>query len=48
MVDTSTRQCPVIAVDTSFTGKKFAAALDEFGAARGYPKTITVDNGTEF
>jgi putative transposase len=48
VVDTFTRQCPLIAVDTTFTGKKVAAALDELAADRGYPRTITVDNGTEF
>jgi len=48
VVDTFTRQCPVIAVDTSFTGKRVAAVLDELATTHGYPKTITVDNGTEF
>lgn len=48
VVDTFTRQCPVIAVDTSFTSKKVASALDGLAANRGYPKTITVDNGSEF
>ena len=47
IVDTFTRECPAIAVDTSFTGKKVAAALDQLATHRGYPKTITVDNGTE-
>ena len=48
VVDTFTRQCPIIAVDRSFTGMKVAAALDELAATRDYPKTITGDNGTEF
>lgn len=48
VVDTFTRECPVIAVDTSFSGKKVAAALDALAAHRGYPKVITVDNGSEF
>ena len=47
-VDTFTRQCPIIAVDTSFNGKKVAAALDGLAATRGYPKTITGDNGSAF
>ena len=48
VVDTFTRQCPVIAVDTSLNGKKVAATLDALAESCGYPKTITVDNGTEF
>jgi putative transposase len=48
VVDTFTRQCPVIAVDTSFNGKKVASTLDQLAVTLGYPKTITVDNGTEF
>lgn len=48
VVDTFTRQCPVIAVDSTFSGKKVAAALDGLAVTRGYPKTITVDNGSEF
>jgi putative transposase len=47
VVDTFTRQCPIIAVDTSFNGKKVAAALDGLAATRGYPRTITLDNGSE-
>ena len=43
--DTFTRECPVIAVDTSFSSKKVAAALDALAANRGYPKVITVDSG---
>jgi putative transposase len=41
-------QCPVIAVDTSLNGKTVAAALDGLAATCGYPKTLTVDNGSEF
>jgi len=48
VVDTFTRECPVIAVDTSFTGKKVAATLDALAMHSGYPKIITVENGTEF
>jgi len=48
VVDTFTRECPVISADTSFGGKKVAAALDALATERGYPKIITVDNGSEF
>ena len=48
VIDTFTRECPVIAVEKSFSGKKVAAVLDELGTERGWPKTITVDNGSEF
>ena len=47
-VDVFTRECLTLAVDSSLTGRKVAVALDEVAAVRGYPKVITVDNGTEF
>lgn len=48
VVDTFTRECPLLAADTSLNGKRVAELLDLVSAERGYPKTITVDNGTEF
>jgi putative transposase len=48
LVDTFARECTIIAVDSSFTGKKVAAVLDGLAATRGYPKTIAVDSGSEF
>jgi len=48
VVDIFLRECVALEVDFSLTGKKVAAALDEVAAARGYPKVIAVDNGTEF
>jgi putative transposase len=48
VVDTFTRECPVISADTSFGGKKVAAALDALATERGHQKIITVDNGSEF
>jgi putative transposase len=48
VVDNFTRECPLLAADTSLTGKCVAELLDGIAAERGYPKTITVDNGTEF
>ncbi|ACG72778.1 Integrase catalytic region [Anaeromyxobacter sp. K] len=48
LVDVFTRECPLLAADTSLTGHKVAELLDHVAVERGYPKTITVDNGTEF
>jgi putative transposase len=48
VVDVFTRECPLLAADTSLTGKKVAELLDIVALERGYPKTITVDNGSEF
>jgi len=48
VVDVFTRECVAVHADSSLTGRKVAAALDIAGAERGYPKQITVDNGTEF
>ena len=48
VVDVYTRECPILAADTSLTGQKVADLLDQVALERGYPKTITVDNGSEF
>lgn len=48
VVDTFTRECPLLAADTSLTGKCVADLLDSVAIERGYPRSITVDNGTEF
>ena len=48
VVDVFTRECPILAADTSLTGQKVADLLDQVALERGYQKTITVDNGTEF
>jgi putative transposase len=48
VVDVFTRECPLLAADTSLTGHKVGDLLDQVALERGYPKTITVDNGTEF
>jgi putative transposase len=47
-VDVLTRECPLLAADTSLTGQKVGGLLDQVALERGYPKTITVDNGSEF
>ena len=48
VVDTFTRECPLLAADSSLTGKRVSELLDGIAAVRGYPKVIQVDNGTEF
>ncbi|GEJ58430.1 hypothetical protein AMYX_31710 [Anaeromyxobacter diazotrophicus] len=46
VVDTFTRECPLLAADFSLTGTRVADLLDVLASQRGYPKAITVDNGT--
>lgn len=48
LVDTFTRECPVIEVDTSIGGERLTRVLDRIVAMRGLPKLITIDNGPEF
>jgi len=48
VVDQYTRECLTLHADTALSGDKVAAALDKVVALRGAPKSITVDNGTEF
>ena len=48
VLDVFTRECLAIHVDRKLTGAKVARVLDGIAATRGYPKEITVDNGTEF
>ena len=48
IVDQFTKECPVIAVDTSLNGGRVARVLDELALTRGLPTAITVDNGPEF
>jgi len=48
VVDLYTRECLALYADRSISGKKVARALDGVVARRGVPKSITVDNGTEF
>jgi putative transposase len=47
VVDLS-RECPVLEVDHSLTGKRVTRALDRIALTRGLPEVITVDNGPEF
>ena len=48
VVDQFTRECLTLHADTALSGEKVAAALDKIVVRRGAPKSITVDNGTEF
>jgi len=48
VVDQYTRECLTLHADTALSGEKVAAALDRIVACRSVPKSITVDNGTEF
>jgi len=43
-----TRECPVLVADTSLTAKEVVVALDWVVGRDGAPKSITVDNGSEF
>jgi putative transposase len=48
ILDTYSRQCLRIEVDTSIGGRRVAAILDEIGSIKGWPETMVVDNGPEF
>lgn len=48
LVDTFTKECPLIEVDTSLTGLRVARVLECLGKAHGLPRSIRVDNGPEF
>ncbi len=47
IVDDFTREALALVVDTSIGGRRLARELDGVIAARGRPKTIVSDNGTE-
>lgn len=48
IIDTYTRECVRIEVDTSIGGSRVAAVLTQIGSLRGLPEHIIVDNGPEF
>ena len=48
VVDTFSRFCPVIDPRFSYRGEDVVATLDRVCRETGYPKTIRVDNGSEF
>jgi putative transposase len=48
IIDTYTRECLRIEVDTSIKGRRVVTALSEIASIRGLPENIIVDNGPEF
>jgi putative transposase len=48
MVDDFTRECPLIAVDTSLGGGRVVACLERLRGARARPSALVCDNGPEF
>jgi putative transposase len=47
VVDDFTRECLALVVDTSLSGQRVARELDTVVRARGRPRMIVSDNGTE-
>ncbi|GKS59861.1 insertion element protein [Nitrospira sp.] len=48
VVDNWSRHSPLIEVDVTLTGARVVSALERVAKHRGYPRMITVDNGSEF
>lgn len=48
VIDTYSRYCHAIEIDTSITGKRVVRILDKIFRQIGFPSMITVDNGPEF
>lgn len=48
IVDDYTKECPLIVVETSITGKRVVEELNKLKGSIGLPEEITVDNGPEF
>jgi putative transposase len=48
IVDDFSRECIVLEVDTSVPGARVVRVLEQLGKFRDLPRTIVVDNGTEF
>ena len=48
VLDNYSRHSPIIEPDFTLTGTKVVAALERVAKQWGYPKMITVDNGSEF
>ncbi len=47
-IDQFTRECLCLLADRSLTGEKVTQALEPVVAQCGAPRTITMDNGSEF
>jgi putative transposase len=48
VVDNWSRHSPLIEADLTLMGAKVVSALERVAKQRGYPRLITVDNGSEF
>lgn len=48
VIDTGTRECLALEVDSSLPAARVVRVLDEVTSLRGVPRAITVDNGPEF
>ena len=48
VVDQFTRECVLLLADRSLSGENVATALERVVGQRGAPRSITVDNGSEF
>ena len=48
IIDQFTRECLLLLADRSLSGEKVAVALERVVGGRRAPKSITVDNGSEF
>ena len=48
VVDDFSRECPVIAVDTSISGQRVTRVLEELAESTGLPQVLVMDNGPEF
>jgi putative transposase len=48
MVDSYTRECPAIEVDTGISSRQVTRTLERVIAARGTPASLRCDNGPEF
>ena len=48
LIDTCTRECLALEVDTSLPAARVVRVLDDVTSLRGTPHAITVDNGPEF
>lgn len=48
VIDEVTRECLALEVDSSLTGRRVTAVLNQIAIFRGFPKEILTDNGPEF
>ena len=48
LVDSFTRECPAIEVNTGLSGQRVTRVLEQVIAERGRPQTLRCDNGPEF